>query len=337
MSVLPRARARPRSTSGCSSGAARAGDGRHELVSVMQSISLADELTLEHGAPGDHRRRGRLSGRPGPGRGEPRRRALRCVSREPPAGRLRRCACACTSASRSPPAWAAAPPTRPPSLRLAAHASGLGDRAAAARARRRARGGRARPDLRPGRWLATGAGEQLHELPARRPPLGAARAAAAAGLSTARVYAEADRLGPRAHAARELEQRRAELSGRARARGAALPAPAELLHNDLQRAAVSLCPEIARRARAARARGRADGARERVGAHGGGRCSRGPQRSRALERACELAGRAPRAGARRARAHAPICASAAWTPPFGAGRPRRGATAACATIRADSR
>src|SRR5882724_7782601 len=28
-------------------GPARAGDGRHELVTVMQSISLADELTLE--------------------------------------------------------------------------------------------------------------------------------------------------------------------------------------------------------------------------------------------------------------------------------------------------
>jgi 4-diphosphocytidyl-2-C-methyl-D-erythritol kinase len=31
-------------------GPRRESDGRHELVSVMQSISLADELTLEPGA-----------------------------------------------------------------------------------------------------------------------------------------------------------------------------------------------------------------------------------------------------------------------------------------------
>ena len=38
---------RRRSTSACSWGPYASGDGRHELVTVMQSISLADELTLE--------------------------------------------------------------------------------------------------------------------------------------------------------------------------------------------------------------------------------------------------------------------------------------------------
>ena len=33
-------------------GPVRDEDGRHELVSVMQSISLADELTLEPAPPG---------------------------------------------------------------------------------------------------------------------------------------------------------------------------------------------------------------------------------------------------------------------------------------------
>jgi 4-diphosphocytidyl-2-C-methyl-D-erythritol kinase len=62
-------------------------------------------------------------------------------------------------------------------------------------------------------------------------------------LSTAAVYAQLDRSG--------LQRTRAELStlrteiASALARGAPLPAATELLHNDLQHAAVSLCPEIA--------------------------------------------------------------------------------------------
>jgi 4-diphosphocytidyl-2C-methyl-D-erythritol kinase len=62
-------------------------------------------------------------------------------------------------------------------------------------------------------------------------------------LATAAVYAEADRLGLQRPPA-EL-RRRAEELGAALAGGTPLPAAAELLHNDLQRAAVSLCPPIA--------------------------------------------------------------------------------------------
>ena len=70
----------------------------------------------------------------------------------------------------------------------------------------------------------------------------------AAELSTAAVYAEADRLGL-GRAPQALEDRRRALLAAWTATAPELSAPApavrELLHNDLQRAAVSLCPEIA--------------------------------------------------------------------------------------------
>ena len=81
-----------RSTSGCSSGPMRAQDGRHELVSVMQSISLADELTLESGARGgaaqDEVVCPGVPGAPGENLAAV---ALR-LFREAPAGMHRRCA-----------------------------------------------------------------------------------------------------------------------------------------------------------------------------------------------------------------------------------------------------
>jgi GHMP kinases C terminal len=70
----------------------------------------------------------------------------------------------------------------------------------------------------------------------------------AAELATAAVYAEADRLGL-ARAPQALEDRRLALLAAWRGPppqlGAAAPAVKELLHNDLQEAALSLCPEIA--------------------------------------------------------------------------------------------
>jgi 4-diphosphocytidyl-2-C-methyl-D-erythritol kinase len=95
--------------------------------------------------------------------------------------------------------------------------------------------------VRPGRWLAGGAGERLIALPAPAAPLAVLVLPLAAALATADVYAEADRLGLArdvdavAAAARELQD--------ALSAGAALP-PASLLVNDLQEAAISLCPEI---------------------------------------------------------------------------------------------
>jgi 4-diphosphocytidyl-2-C-methyl-D-erythritol kinase len=96
--------------------------------------------------------------------------------------------------------------------------------------------------VEPRRYLATGAGERLEPLP---PPAGECAlllCAAPFGLSTAAVYREADRLGlPRP--AEELEGLRCRLR-QALGSGEPLP-PAELLVNDLEPAAFSLCPELA--------------------------------------------------------------------------------------------
>ena len=135
----------------------------------------------------------------------------------------------------------------------------------------------------PGRWLASGAGERLQELAPPRSAFGVLVLALEAALSTAAVYAEADRLGQlRSHAT--LHERRLELRA-ALQHGAALPAATELLHNDLQRAAVSLCPQIVESLTQARERGGRAGARQRLGADGvgavPGRGARAGERPRA--------------------------------------------------------
>ena len=95
--------------------------------------------------------------------------------------------------------------------------------------------------LSPGRWLATGAGERLQALPGPRTPFGLLVLPLAETLSTAAVYQRTDQLGvPRAPA--ELARARARLA-EALGGGAALPSR-ELLANDLQAAAISLCPAI---------------------------------------------------------------------------------------------
>ncbi len=222
-------------------GQVRESDGRHELVSVMQSISLADELTLEPAPAGSERDEIVCPGVPLP------------VEQNLAAAALR--------AFRASTGWQA-PPLRlsivkripvaaglgggsadaAAVLRLARHASGMGDerllRTLAAQL-----GADVPAQVSPGRWLASGAGERLQELASPRSPFGVLILAQESALSTAAVYAEADRLAQlRTHAT--LEQRRQELSA-ALEHGAPLPAALELLHNDLQRAAVALCPQIA--------------------------------------------------------------------------------------------
>jgi 4-diphosphocytidyl-2-C-methyl-D-erythritol kinase len=125
-------------------------------------------------------------------------------------------------------------------LRLAAAASGLGDEALLLELARDL-GADVPAQVRPGRWLARGAGEQLRSLPDSRAPLGILVLPAAAALSTAAVYARADRAGA-ARSAAELDERAAALA-REFADGAA-PPRAELLGNDLEDAARALCPEI---------------------------------------------------------------------------------------------
>jgi 4-diphosphocytidyl-2-C-methyl-D-erythritol kinase len=222
-------------------GPVRASDGRHELASVMQSISLADELTLEAAPVGSRDDEVFCPGVPGGAEENLAAKALRAFRASTgwraPALRLsivKRIPVAAGLGGGSADAAAA--------LRLARHASGLGDEqllhTLAAQL-----GADVPAQISPGRWLATGAGERLQELPPSRSRFGVLVLALDDALSTAAVYAEADRLAP-ARTHRELKERAAELRA-ALENGASLPAASELLHNDLQRAAVSLCPQIA--------------------------------------------------------------------------------------------
>ncbi len=221
-------------------GPVRASDGRHELVSVMQSISLADELTLEPAPEGSVRDEVLCPGVAGDPEQNLAAAALRAFREATgwgaPAQRLsivKRIPVAAGLGGGSADAAAA--------LRLAAHASGLGDEPLL-RELAEGLGADVPAQIAPGRWLASGAGERLRELPAPRVGLGVLVLALATQLSTASVYAEADRLAlGRPH--RELQERGRELKAELE-HGAPLPAATELLHNDLQRAAVSLCPQI---------------------------------------------------------------------------------------------
>ncbi len=221
-------------------GPARAVDGRHELVSVMQSISLADELTLERASPdasGDELLCPGLPGAPEENLAARALDAFRAATGwEAPPLRLsvrKRIPVAAGLGGGSADAAAA--------LRLARHASGLGDErllyelAASL-------GADVPAQVSPGRWLATGAGEQLQALPDPLPSLELLVLPSAAQLSTADVYTAADQLGL-SREADELEHARAQLA-RALELGAPLPQARELLHNDLQPAALSLLPEL---------------------------------------------------------------------------------------------
>jgi len=239
-------------------GPVRERDGRHELASVMQSISLADELTLES-APGGGGVAGEIGETGGTGAGS--------VAAEDeivcpgvPGAPGENLAAAALRLFREETGWDAGPlrlsvVKRIPvaaglgggsadaaaTLRLASHASGLGTEESLL-----ALGARLGADvpaqIAPGRWLATGAGERLRELPPPSHPFGVLVLPVGAELSTAAVYERADGLGvPRASQAladiaRDLE--------RAFELGAAAPAARELLHNDLQTTAISLCPRI---------------------------------------------------------------------------------------------
>jgi 4-diphosphocytidyl-2-C-methyl-D-erythritol kinase len=226
-------------------------DGRHELVTVMQPISLADVLTLEAapaGAAADEVVCPGVEGENLAARaialfrgatgwdGAPVR--LSIDKRIPVAAGL---------GGGSADAGAA--------LRLLRAASGLGDEelllALAAEL-----GADVPALLAPARTLARGAGELLEPLPDPVSPVGVLVLAQAQGLSTAEVYAQADREADRSSAdrgaadrlqkardARDLRERREELQA-ALALGAPLPANV-LLVNDLQRASQSLSPEIA--------------------------------------------------------------------------------------------
>ncbi|HWW89985.1 MAG TPA: hypothetical protein VNY35_04305 [Solirubrobacteraceae bacterium] len=221
-------------------GPTRKSDGRHELVSVMQSISLADELTLEPGQDGATQDELICPGVPGDTGENLAARALRAFRAstgwDAPPMRLRivkRIPIAAGLAGGSADAAAG--------LRLASRASGLGDERLLGELAA-GLGADVPAQVCPGRWLASGAGERLQALPPPSRSLGLLVLPLEGELSSAAVYAEADRLG----LLREPKELSEQMFALRRALGAGEPLPVdrELLANDLQRAAISLCPQI---------------------------------------------------------------------------------------------
>ena len=213
----------------------------HELATVMQSISLADEVRLElapAGAAEDEVLCPGVSGPPGENLAGVALRAFRAATgwdaRPLRLSVIKRIPVAAGLGGGSADAAAA--------LRLARQASGQGDEKLL-RELGVDLGADVPAQVAPGRWLATGVGERLDGLPDPSPVLGLLVLPLAAELSTAAVYAEADRLGL-ACGREVLEDRRRQLRG-ALELGAPVPAVADLLRNDLEPAAVSLCPQIA--------------------------------------------------------------------------------------------
>ncbi|HMJ02702.1 MAG TPA: hypothetical protein VK506_07160 [Conexibacter sp.] len=248
-------------------------DGLHELVSVIEPLSLADELTLEPLPGGAGVAAAAGVGDAGCAAGED---EVVCAGVEGP--NLARAALA---------AWRAASGWEGPPVRLtiakrvpvaAGMGGGSGDAAAALRLAAHAAGRPGDPliatlaprlgadvpsQVAPGPVLVGGAGEDVRPL-AALPPHGVLVLPSPHALSTPDVFREADRLGlPRPVA--ELAERRAAveaaLAGGAAGGGAGSgaaagsPLPANLLVNDLEPAARSLCPWIDDALAAARAAG----------------------------------------------------------------------------------
>jgi 4-diphosphocytidyl-2-C-methyl-D-erythritol kinase len=222
-------------------GPVREGDGKHALVSVMQALTLADDIEL------------------GPAAGDED--EVVCPGVEGP-----NLALAALAAFRAATGWDA-PPRRLTITKRVPVAAGMGggsgDAAAALRLAARAAavdddalllrlaaqlGADVPAQVRPGRALATGTGETVRRLP-DGPPLGVLVLPHDAPLSTAAVYREADRLA--------LTRNAAELAEALAAVEAAVlgPLPAELLVNDLAPAARSLEPAIVEAEREAAAAG----------------------------------------------------------------------------------
>jgi 4-diphosphocytidyl-2-C-methyl-D-erythritol kinase len=222
------------------------GDGLHRVVTLTESLSLADELELAPApdrAPDDHVR---CPGVKGPNLVEQALSRLRLHGWDAPPIEIevrKRIPIAAGLGGGSADAAAALrmavelAPGRPEEI--AAVASSLGADVPS--------------QLAPGLVLCTGAGELTEPFE----PLGEHALLVVpqqVGLATAEVYAEADRLGlPRSD--QELDERYRQLVCLLRP-GARLPA--ELLVNDLEPAALSLCPAIATALEALRAAGADD-------------------------------------------------------------------------------
>lgn len=220
----------------------RRSDGRHRLVTLLVAVSLADELTLEladHGADevlcpgveGENLAATALAGLRARGwRAPPVR--VTIAKRVPVAAGMgggSADAAATLRLARAlgtrDPRWAV------PERWLAELARTLGADVPAAMA--------------PGAWLGTGAGEVVEPV-APLAPLAFVIVALDRPLSTAAVYRQADLMGL-GRSERELERRERALRAALAPGldGACRPLADELLVNDLQPAALALCPAIA--------------------------------------------------------------------------------------------
>jgi 4-diphosphocytidyl-2-C-methyl-D-erythritol kinase len=213
-------------------GGVRSSDGRHELVTLLESVSLADELelsTLDRGADVVH-----CPGVDGPNLVVGALAELRACGWDAPPVRIdirKRIPVAAGMAGGSADAAAA--------LRLAAHLAPLPEGLVLAELAA-GLGADVPSQLTPGLALGTGAGEIVEQTAALAPRAFVIVPLAGRRLSTADVYREADRLG--------LARSQPSL---ARVHGALVRAlrepaelPRELLVNELEPAARSLCPEI---------------------------------------------------------------------------------------------
>ncbi len=207
------------------------GDGRHELVTVFESLSLADELELC--VIDDGIDEVECEGVDGPNLVSEALVGLRQRGWEAPPVRIRiekLLPVAAGLGGGSADAAAA--------LRLAERLAPLPPGAAEAVAREL--GADVPAQLVPGLWLGTGAGEFLEPL-GELAPHAFVIVPQPFPLSTAEVYREADRLAlPRAHA--ELVAVRDQLLSAVRGGG---PLPAALVVNDLEPATLSLAPTVA--------------------------------------------------------------------------------------------
>jgi 4-diphosphocytidyl-2-C-methyl-D-erythritol kinase len=206
-------------------------DGRHELVSIFQPIGLADEVELEPAGLGSATDRVACPGVEGENLAAVALRRFRertGWNGRPVQLRIdKRIPIAAGMAGGSADAGAA--------LRLVARAAGIDDDALL-REIGAELGADVAAQVRPRRYLATGAGERLTPLPPPA-PYGVLVLPSKVALSTADVYSEFDRQG--------LPRDAADLATKLRqVSTAAADLPDELIGNDLEPAALALCPEI---------------------------------------------------------------------------------------------
>ncbi|HET8980340.1 MAG TPA: hypothetical protein VFN87_19465 [Solirubrobacteraceae bacterium] len=204
-------------------------DGRHELLTLFDSVSLADDLEVFSAPTGDADEVV-CAGVDGPNLAGDALRALRAAGWAAPAVRVaidKRIPVAAGMGGGSADAAAV--------LRVAPRLAPVADDVLVTIAA--GLGADVPGQLHPGPSIGTGAGEMLQPLPPLA-PYGVLVIPQPFALSTAAVYREADRLGL-AREARELERLHQRLV-------AAVPGPlpGELFVNDLQPASLSLAPAV---------------------------------------------------------------------------------------------